>query len=426
MFSLLKTHPIRNMIIGFIILSVIGRVLDAITLPVGLAMGGTAALLALVALYFTRTTPQGRAKARELAQRMDQMSQHFGQVADQYSGRPAEPTQPSAPAPQQIPPNASAPPPEQIAPQPTAPAPEHIRPKASVPGPEQIRPIRVTPSGSAKPARSVNDAIAELEALTGLSSVKVEVNKMIDAAQLKKRREEAGLKTVNMVWHMLFLGNPGTGKTTVARLLAEIFYGLGVIRENKFVETDRSKLVEGYVGQTAPKTRAVIESALGGILFIDEAYALMPQGGGGDFGKEAIEVLLQYMENHRDNLVVIAAGYELDMQRFINANPGLASRFNNTVKFEDYNGDELFHILQYNVKKAEMVLAPDAISTAQKICNDMYQRRSANFANARDLRNYFDRVMKAMNARLAPLGDDVTRETLSTIMAVDLVEGARK
>lgn len=222
---------------------------------------------------------------------------------------------------------------------------------------------------------------------------------------------------------MVFTGNPGTGKTTVARIVSKIYTALGVISgndlEDSLLEVQRNNLVAGYVGQTARQTQEAIDKAMGGILFIDEAYSLAPKGGGTDFGQEAIDTLLIGMENNRDNLVVIAAGYENEMERFINSNPGLESRFKNFIHFADYNGEELFKIFELQLKKNDYVLAPDAEVKLKGYLNKLYENRDRNFANGRDVRNLFEEIIERQASRLAKVSNP-SREDLATLTMEDM------
>ena len=209
------------------------------------------------------------------------------------------------------------------------------------------------------PKEKIEDLQKELESYVGLTAVKGEVRDLINLATVEQLRRKHGLPTADMSLHMVFTGNPGTGKTTIARLMARIYHSLDILSKGQLVEVDRSGLVAGYVGQTAIKTRKVIDSALGGVLFIDEAYALNG-GGANDFGQEAIDTLLKAMEDHRDDLVVIVAGYDGLMERFIHSNPGLESRFNRFLHFADYTEEELLDIFRMQCKKGCYTLDPAA------------------------------------------------------------------
>jgi SpoVK/Ycf46/Vps4 family AAA+-type ATPase len=187
--------------------------------------------------------------------------------------------------------------------------------------------------------------MAQLDALVGLENVKKDVKNLVNLMKVRKLRQENDLPVPPMSLHMVFMGNPGTGKTTVARLISSLYASIGVLSKGQLIEVDRSGLVAGYVGQTALKTQEVIKSALGGVLFIDEAYSLS-SGGENDFGREAIETILKAMEDHRDDLVVIVAGYDEPMQKFLSSNPGLESRFNKYFYFQDYTGEQLMAIFK--------------------------------------------------------------------------------
>ena len=276
-----------------------------------------------------------------------------------------------------------------------------------------------TPLPESEP--TLEELLAELDGLCGLEQVKQDVKSLINLVKVRRLREEAGLPVPPMSLHLVFLGNPGTGKTTVARLLARLYHAIGVLPKGQLVEVDRSGLVAGFVGQTAQKTQEVIQKAIGGVLFIDEAYALVNQDNGNDFGREAIEVLLKNMEDHRKDLVVIVAGYSQLMEKFIHSNPGLESRFNKYFYFEDYDGAQLFTILQSMCVKNGYVLTPEGEALAWRELMALYEDRDENFGNARDVRNLFEQAVARQSDRVARL-EAPTREQLMELRAVDLPE----
>lgn len=243
-----------------------------------------------------------------------------------------------------------------------------------------------------------DDPYEELNSLIGLESVKEEVSSLANFVRIQKQRENQGLKTASMSYHCVFTGNPGTGKTTVARILAKIYRDLGIVKRGHLVETDRSGLIAEYVGQTAVKTNAVIDSALGGILFIDEAYALLDGNGG--YGSEAIATLLKRMEDNRDNLVVIVAGYTREMKDFIDSNPGLQSRFTRYINFPDYSADELFDIFMTRVNKYSYKLDADAEQYLRDNLKQTVATKSKNFGNGRYVRNLFEKTISNQANRL--------------------------
>ena len=222
-----------------------------------------------------------------------------------------------------------------------------------------------------------------------------------------------------MSLHLVFMGNPGTGKTTVARLLAKIYHAVGVLSKGQLVEVDRSGLVAGFVGQTALKTQEAVDKALGGVLFIDEAYALANQDNANDFGREAIEVLLKGMEDHRDDLIVIVAGYTDLMGDFIHANPGLESRFNKYFYFEDYDGGQLAEIFRSVCRKNGYTLDEETDKAAAEAFQVMYDRRDENFGNARDVRNVFEAAVARQANRVAAM-EAPEREDLMALTVADL------
>jgi len=269
----------------------------------------------------------------------------------------------------------------------------------------------------------LEDVLAELDALCGLDKVKEDVKSLINLVKVRKMREEAGLPVAPMSLHMVFLGNPGTGKTTVARLLARIYHSLGVLSKGQLVEVDRSGLVAGFVGQTALKTQEVISKALGGVLFIDEAYALTNQDSPNDFGQEAVEVILKGMEDNRKDLIVIVAGYTDLMTDFIHSNPGLESRFNKYFHFEDYTGEQLAEIFRSQCKRNGYTLDEATDKAAADAFQIMYEQRDENFGNARDVRNIFETAVARQANRVAVM-ENPTREDLMafTIEDLDLAE----
>lgn len=265
----------------------------------------------------------------------------------------------------------------------------------------------------------LEDVLAELDALCGLDKVKEDVKSLINLVKVRKLREQAGLPVPPMSLHMVFLGNPGTGKTTVARLLARIYHSIGVLSKGQLVEVDRSGLVAGFVGQTALKTQEVIGKALGGVLFIDEAYALTNQESPNDFGQEAVEVILKGMEDNRDDLIVIVAGYTDLMRDFIHSNPGLESRFNKYFQFEDYNGEQLAEIFRSQCKKNGYTLDEETDKAAADAFKLMYESRDENFGNARDVRNIFETAIARQANRVATM-ENPTKEDLMALTIEDL------
>lgn len=259
----------------------------------------------------------------------------------------------------------------------------------------------------------------ELNALIGLEAVKDEVTSLTNLIQINEIRKERGLAVPNVSKHLVFTGNPGTGKTTIARLLGKIYHALGVLSKGHFVEVDRSGLVAGYVGQTAIKTQEVIEKSLGGILFIDEAYSLNVEDSGNDFGKEAIETLLKAMEDNRDDFVVIVAGYDNLMERFIQANPGLKSRFNKYIHFPDYSSKELMDIFVSLLQKNQYFLTSDAHIMLQEYFDYLVEHKDNNFGNGRDVRNTFEKIITAQANRIIH-SKNISDEELSMITSNDI------
>ncbi len=264
------------------------------------------------------------------------------------------------------------------------------------------------------------DPYDELEQLIGLEEVKEEVRGIANFAKTQKMRQAQGLKTPKMSFHLVFTGSPGTGKTTVARIVARIYKDLGILKKGHTVETDRSGLVAEYMGQTAIKTNAVVDSALNGVLFIDEAYALVPEGGhANDYGQEAISTLLKRMEDDRDRLVVIIAGYPNEMKRFINSNPGLQSRFNKYINFPDYTAEELYRIFCMYMRKNEYTMSDDASAYLMEHMNYKVAHKERNFGNARYARNIFEKSIQQQANRLAGRSG-LSRKELTEITLDDL------
>ena len=264
----------------------------------------------------------------------------------------------------------------------------------------------------------LNKVLAEMDELIGMENIKADVRSLMNFIKIAKIREERGMEKTKMSYHLVFTGNPGTGKTTIARLIASLYYQIGVLPKGQMVEVDRSQLVAGYVGQTAIKTQKVIEKAMGGVLFIDEAYSLADNQEGG-FGAEAIETILKEMEDHRDELVVIVAGYTELMHKFIDSNPGLSSRFNKYFEFKDYTGDELLGIFNSFCKKNGYKVEPDTEEMLRERFTKMYEERDENFGNARMVRNIFEKAIGVQADRLAAQ-EEVSDEELRIITKEDL------
>lgn len=294
---------------------------------------------------------------------------------------------------------------------------DQARPQTSGSGQSQTE-----PQAPAEEKPSFDELMAQLEALVGLDEVKKDVKNLVNLMKVRKLRQANDLPVPPMSLHMVFMGNPGTGKTTVARLISGLYAAIGVLSKGQLVEVDRSGLVAGYVGQTALKTQEAIKSALGGVLFIDEAYSLS-SGGENDFGREAIETILKAMEDHRDDLIVIVAGYDEPMQKFLSSNPGLESRFNKYFYFPDYTGEQLLSIFRNQCEKNSYTLSPAAETAAKALFDRLYAQRDDNFGNGRDVRNCFEDMIVRQSNRVVAM-DAPTREDLITVLPEDLEEQA--
>lgn len=277
-----------------------------------------------------------------------------------------------------------------------------------------------TQPAQAEEKKPETDPMEDLNELIGLTGIKHDVRELYDFTKIQKLRKDAGMKTVPVSMHLVFTGNPGTGKTTVARILARLYKQIGVLSTGQLVECDRSGLVAGYVGQTAVKTQKKIEEAMGGVLFIDEAYSLARSADQGtDFGQEAIDTILKAMEDHRDEFVVIVAGYTKPMETFIHSNPGLQSRFNKFIEFPDYTVDELLAIFDLNCRKYEYVPDPEAREQVKTLLMLRKAQMPENFANAREVRNLFETIITNQARRIAVL-EHPTKEEMQRITLEDL------
>lgn len=267
--------------------------------------------------------------------------------------------------------------------------------------------------------RRIKELMDELNSLVGLKEVKEEVQSLINLIKIRKLREKMDMPTMEMTYHMVFTGSPGTGKTTVARIVGKIYKELGILSDGKMIETDRSGLVAGYVGQTAIKVHEIVEEAIGGVLFIDEAYSLVNPNVPNDFGTEAVDTLVKLMEDHRDNLVIIVAGYTEEMKTFLKSNSGLISRFNKFIDFPDYSREELVDIMDKMAEKTGLTIESDARSKVMDVLNSMSDNELNNFGNARGIRNLFEKLVTNQANRLVTIKEP-TREQLMTIVADDV------
>ncbi|MDJ0662130.1 MAG: AAA family ATPase [Crocosphaera sp.] len=266
-------------------------------------------------------------------------------------------------------------------------------------------PPAYTPHYSPSPKSSIEEQLKELDKLIGLNHLKDEVRQYINFLKVQKLREKQGLQPVSITLHSVFCGSPGTGKTTVARLMGQIYQQLGILKKGHLIETDRSGMVAGYVGQTAQRVDELVNSALDGVLFIDEAYTLKPVDPGNDFGQEAIDMLLKRMEDYRDRLVVIVAGYGDEMTRFVNSNPGLKSRFSRYFYFEDYTPQELIKIFDIFCHQHHYTLTEAAKEVLLTRFKELYDHRDKSFGNGRLVRNMFEKAIEKQANRLVTIPD---------------------
>lgn len=293
-----------------------------------------------------------------------------------------------------------------------------VNSKSDAQSSREEREIAETPSKSQQISSNLQNTLQSLDDLIGLETVKQQVHTLIKFIQVQQEREKHNLKTTPISYHCVFSGSPGTGKTTVARILAQIYKDLGILKKGHLIETDRAGLVGEYVGQTAVKTNKVINSAVGGVLFIDEAYSLYSESSE-DYGREAIATLLKRMEDERDNLVVVMAGYTEKMKQFIDLNPGLRSRFNRYIDFTDYSPSELFQIFKRYTEKGDFKLTSEAENAFRSLFINAYTNRDRTFGNARFVRNVFEKTIERQSLRVADISEPSV-EQLTTITEDDV------
>ncbi|MBR4238831.1 MAG: AAA family ATPase [Prevotella sp.] len=303
-------------------------------------------------------------------------------------------------------------------------------------GDEQGRKYRFRPKEDRKEGAENKDSVVvnepiegdpyqELDELIGLEKVKEEVRSLANYVKVQQMRKEKGLKTPKLSLHLVFTGSPGTGKTTVARIVARIYKDLGVLKKGHLVETDRSGLIGQYVGQTAPRVNALCDSALNGVLFIDEAYALTQSHSSQDYGAEAIATLLKRMEDDRDRLVVIVAGYTNEMKKFIESNPGLQSRFSRYINFPDYTAEELYQIFRMYLRKNEYTITQEAAKNLREQLEIVVDNKTRNFGNARYVRNLFEKAIQCQANRLNK-SKNLSADELAELTLADIQEALKQ
>lgn len=266
---------------------------------------------------------------------------------------------------------------------------------------------------------SIDEARAKLDRMIGLQDVKDEINTLLNTQIIHQARSDSGLKSTNVLSHMVFVGNPGSGKTSVARILGDIYRNMGLLRTGVVVETARQQLVGAYIGETAIKTEAVVKKALGGILFIDEAYTLAKEESANDFGQEAIDTLLKMMEDHRGEFIVIVAGYQNEMQRFITSNPGLRSRFQTIIHFTDYTASDLRRIFALNAQNDDYTPSNGCMKLVSEYLEEKRNNDPETFANGRDVRNIYQQIVKEQSNRLVAEGDFADKNSLQLLKTED-------